>query len=108
LAFFCGGDVIFGAVQAEDLVRLSTRHNLIVVASGRGSLAERIWAYARPITEWSNFMLQPPPPHVISLLVAASQNQTIADAYADGFANPLPTWELLRDPERVAALLDAK
>ena len=68
--------------------------------------AERIWSYARPVVEWSNFMLQPPPPHVIGLLVAAAQNQAIADAYADGFANPLPTWELLRRPERVAALLD--
>ena len=35
-----GGDVVFGTVQAEDLTRLSARHNLIVVASGRGSLAE--------------------------------------------------------------------
>jgi 2-polyprenyl-6-methoxyphenol hydroxylase-like FAD-dependent oxidoreductase len=68
--------------------------------------AERIWSYARPVVEWSNFMLQPPPPHVLRLLVAASQNQAIADAYADGFANPLPTWELLQSPMRVAALLD--
>jgi 2-polyprenyl-6-methoxyphenol hydroxylase-like FAD-dependent oxidoreductase len=68
--------------------------------------AERIWSYARPVVEWSNFMLQPPPPHVLDLLVAASQNQAIADAYADGFASPLPTWELLQSPERVAALLD--
>lgn len=68
--------------------------------------AEQIWNYARPVVEWSNFMLQPPPPHVIDLLVAAAQNPVIADAYADGFANPLPTWELLRDPARVVALLD--
>jgi 2-polyprenyl-6-methoxyphenol hydroxylase-like FAD-dependent oxidoreductase len=68
--------------------------------------AERIWAYARPITQWSNFMLQPPPPYLIGLLVAASQNQAVANAYADGFANPVPTWDILRDPERVAALLD--
>jgi 2-polyprenyl-6-methoxyphenol hydroxylase-like FAD-dependent oxidoreductase len=67
---------------------------------------ERIWAYAGPVTEWSNAMLQPLPPHVRALLVAATQNQAIADAFADGFADPLPTWELLRDPARVAALLD--
>jgi 2-polyprenyl-6-methoxyphenol hydroxylase-like FAD-dependent oxidoreductase len=68
--------------------------------------AERIWAYARPVTEWSNFMLLPPPPHIINLLVAAAQDQAIADAFADGFANPLPAWELLRSPEHVAAVLD--
>jgi hypothetical protein len=68
--------------------------------------AERIWAYARPVTEWSNFMLLPPPLHIIDLLAAAARNQTIADAFADGFANPLSTWELLRSPERVAAFLD--
>jgi hypothetical protein len=44
--------------------------------------------------------------HLATLLVAASQNPAIADAYADGFANPLPTWELLQSPARVAALLD--
>jgi 2-polyprenyl-6-methoxyphenol hydroxylase-like FAD-dependent oxidoreductase len=70
--------------------------------------AERIWAYARPVTEWSNFMLLPPPPHIIDLLAAAARNQTIADGFADGFADPLPTWELLRSPERVAAFLDAQ
>jgi 2-polyprenyl-6-methoxyphenol hydroxylase-like FAD-dependent oxidoreductase len=68
--------------------------------------AERIWAYAQGVTEWSNFMLQPPPPHIIDVLVAAAQNQAIADAFADGFADPLPTWELLRSPEHVAAFLD--
>jgi Styrene monooxygenase A putative substrate binding domain len=35
-----GGDVIFGALEASDLVRLSQQHDLMVVASGRGSLAE--------------------------------------------------------------------
>lgn len=69
--------------------------------------AERIWAYARPVVEWSSAMLQPPPPHVLGLLAAAAHNQAIADAYADGFANPLPTWELLQSPERVAALIDS-
>jgi 2-polyprenyl-6-methoxyphenol hydroxylase-like FAD-dependent oxidoreductase len=68
--------------------------------------AERIWAYAQGVTEWSNFMLQPPPSHIIDMLVAASQHQAVADAFADGFTNPLPTWELLRSPERVAGFLD--
>lgn len=68
--------------------------------------AERIWAYVRPVTELSNFMLQPPPPHMRALLGAAARSPAIADAFADGFDAPDHTWELLRSPERVAAFLD--
>jgi Styrene monooxygenase A putative substrate binding domain len=35
-----GGKVAVGALQASDVARLSERHDLMVVASGRGSLAE--------------------------------------------------------------------
>lgn len=35
-----GGEVVLGALQAEDVARLSARHDLMVVASGRGSLIE--------------------------------------------------------------------
>ena len=33
-----GGEVVFGALEAADVARLSDRHELMVVASGRGSL----------------------------------------------------------------------
>jgi len=35
-----GGNVAIGALESSDVARLSGRHNLMVVASGRGSLAE--------------------------------------------------------------------
>jgi hypothetical protein len=35
-----GGSVIVAALQASDLTKLSARHDVMVVASGRGSLAE--------------------------------------------------------------------
>lgn len=35
-----GGKVIVGALQASDVTRVSEQHNLMVVASGRGSLTE--------------------------------------------------------------------
>src|SRR5262245_1543126 len=35
-----GGEVVFGALEASDVVRLSERHDMMVVASGRGSLTE--------------------------------------------------------------------
>jgi 2-polyprenyl-6-methoxyphenol hydroxylase-like FAD-dependent oxidoreductase len=34
-----GGQVVFGAVQSADIERLAAQHDLIVVAAGRGSLA---------------------------------------------------------------------
>ena len=67
---------------------------------------QRIWAYAQPVTEWSNFMLQPPPSHLVRLLQAATQYPAIADAFVDGFNTPVQTWELLKCPGHVAALLD--
>jgi 2-polyprenyl-6-methoxyphenol hydroxylase-like FAD-dependent oxidoreductase len=35
-----GGDVAYGPVKAEDLVKLSEKHELVVVATGRGNLTE--------------------------------------------------------------------
>jgi hypothetical protein len=35
-----GGEVFFGALESRDIARLSERHDLMVVASGRGGLAE--------------------------------------------------------------------
>lgn len=43
---------------------------------------------AREVTEWSSAFLQPPPPHAIGLLVAAAQNQAVANAFADNFNHP--------------------
>jgi flavin-dependent dehydrogenase len=35
-----GGDVVYGAIQAEALVGLSEKHELVVISSGKGSLTE--------------------------------------------------------------------
>lgn len=60
---------------------------------------------ARPVTEWSNAFLQPPPPHAVGLLVAAAQNKAIADAFVTNFDDPARQWEILSDPARTAAFL---
>ena len=39
---------------------------------------ERYWAYAEKVVAWTNSLLLPPEPHVVELLAAASQNQSIA------------------------------
>ncbi len=66
---------------------------------------QRLWAYLEPVTAWSNAMLQPPPPHVIDLLIAASQHQAIANAFADNFNAPARNWEIFSSPTRMATFL---
>lgn len=66
---------------------------------------QQIWNDLQPVTAWSNAMLQPPPPHVVELLVAASQHQTVADAFADFFNTPHHTWEIFSSPPRMNTFL---
>lgn len=65
----------------------------------------RIWEQAQSVSEWTNFMLQPPAPYVIDLMVAAAQNQSIANAFANNFATPQRNWSILASPERTTAFL---
>ncbi len=65
----------------------------------------RLWSQERPVTEWCNAFLQPPPPHLISVLAAASQNQAIANAFADNFNEPEAQWAVLSSPGATAAFL---
>jgi hypothetical protein len=67
----------------------------------------RVWEYARYVTEWSNASLQPPPPHLIDFLVAASQNQSLANQFADGFNQPVQQWSLLSDPVKTQQLVQS-
>ena len=43
------------------------------------------WAYAQFVTGWTNAMLQPPPPHVINILVAAQSKPKVGKAFVNGF-----------------------
>lgn len=65
----------------------------------------QLWDDVQPVTAWSNAMLQPPPPHVVELLVAASQHQPVADAFADFFNTPHHTWEIFSSPARMSTFL---
>jgi 2-polyprenyl-6-methoxyphenol hydroxylase-like FAD-dependent oxidoreductase len=64
-----------------------------------------LWADLQPVTVWGNAMLQPPPPHLIELLVAASQNQAIADAFATNFNAPARGWATVSSPAETATFL---
>ena len=65
----------------------------------------RMWEFARPVTEWTNAFLQPPPPHAVEVLAAASQDQRVADAFLDNFNDPPAQWNALATPEGAAAWL---
>jgi 2-polyprenyl-6-methoxyphenol hydroxylase-like FAD-dependent oxidoreductase len=66
---------------------------------------EAMWAYARPVTEWSNAFLRPPPPHALELLAAASAEPRIANAFLDNFNDPPGMWRALGTPDGAAAWL---
>ena len=67
---------------------------------------ERYWDYARWVSRWTNLLLQPPEPHVVQLLGAASQLPPLASKIANGFNNPpdyFPWWD---DPDEANRLIE--
>ncbi|WP_163997417.1 styrene monooxygenase/indole monooxygenase family protein [Pyxidicoccus caerfyrddinensis] len=66
---------------------------------------EKTWAAAAPATHWTNALLQPPPPHVVEVLVAGSQEPRVADAIANAFMIPEHILGACESPESAAAFL---
>ncbi len=65
----------------------------------------RTQEYIGSVSDWSNFMLRPPAPHLIDLLVAMAQNKVIADQFITNFSHPVRQWGILATPERTAAFV---
>jgi 2-polyprenyl-6-methoxyphenol hydroxylase-like FAD-dependent oxidoreductase len=65
----------------------------------------RVWDYAQPIANWSNTMLGAPEPHMIELMVAASQIQEVADVFANFFNNTRLAWHILSSKENMTEFL---
>lgn len=59
---------------------------------------DEAWSYTRWATNWTNAMLQPPPPHVVAILGAAVEQPRIARWFANGFDNPSSLFPWLADP----------
>jgi hypothetical protein len=59
---------------------------------------DEYWNYAQFVTGWTNAMLQPPPPHVINLLVAMQSKPKIGKAFVNGFDDPRTFFPWLADP----------
>jgi hypothetical protein len=55
----------------------------------------RMWSLAEPVCQFTNAMLEPPPPHVLDILAAASEHQAVADAFTTNFADPTSMWAAL-------------
>jgi styrene monooxygenase A-like protein len=71
---------------------------------------ERYWDYARWVSRWTNLLLQPPEPHVVQLLGAASQLPPLASKIANGFNNPpdyFPWWDDADEANRLIEQIGA-
>jgi len=66
---------------------------------------EKMWAAVAPATHYSNALLQPPPPHVVELLAAGSQDQRIANGIATAFTIPETFLGAFATPESAAAFI---
>lgn len=66
---------------------------------------DRYWEYAQHVTNWTNAMLQPPPPHVLEIIGAAGSNPTVASRFANGFSDPSDFQHWFLDPEKAAKYL---
>ncbi|MEV0995669.1 styrene monooxygenase/indole monooxygenase family protein [Nonomuraea sp. NPDC050202] len=68
--------------------------------------AERMWEAGKPVTDWTNAFLRPPPEHVVKLLVAAAGRQDLADLVLSLFSDPPYAWGVLSSPEEIARIVD--
>jgi 2-polyprenyl-6-methoxyphenol hydroxylase-like FAD-dependent oxidoreductase len=66
---------------------------------------QQLWEAGRAATEWTNMILQPPPPYMIELFAAAAQNRVLADELTENFNEPEHNWEIFNNPEGAAAFL---
>jgi 2-polyprenyl-6-methoxyphenol hydroxylase-like FAD-dependent oxidoreductase len=66
---------------------------------------QKLWEAARSATEWTNATLQPPPPHVIELFMAAGGNKELANELVENFGSPDINWKIFGSPEGAAKFL---
>jgi len=60
---------------------------------------DRYWfGYAQWVTQWTNMLLAPPPPHVLELLGSAGAMPPLASAFANGFDDPRTFFPWFADP----------
>ncbi|OZM69955.1 oxygenase [Amycolatopsis antarctica] len=66
---------------------------------------DRYWGYAQHVTNWTNAMLQPPPPHVLEIIGAAGSVPAVASRFVNGFEDPSDFQHWFLDPDKAARYL---
>jgi hypothetical protein len=68
---------------------------------------DRYWfGYSQWVTQWTNMLLTPPPPHVLKLLGSAGALPTLASAFANGFDDPRTFFPWFADPVEADRYID--
>ncbi|WAL66849.1 monooxygenase [Amycolatopsis cynarae] len=69
-------------------------------------VADRRRNHVHATADWTNLMIRtPPPPHLLRLFGAMSENQAVADEFTENFSHPDRQWDILATPERVTSFL---
>ncbi|MFB9995394.1 styrene monooxygenase/indole monooxygenase family protein [Deinococcus oregonensis] len=66
---------------------------------------EDYWGYARYVTQWTNALLAPPPPHVLGVLDAAQRHPSLAHAFVNGFNHPPQFFPWLTSPQEAVTFM---
>lgn len=59
---------------------------------------ERYWTRIKPVADWTNALLMPPPPHVLQVLGSAAAYPEIAHRFANGFNDPVDFGDYFLNP----------
>jgi NAD(P)-dependent dehydrogenase (short-subunit alcohol dehydrogenase family) len=97
LADELGDSVVFGRAGITDDAQLQACVQATVERYGG--------AYAQHVVAWTNALLTPPPPHVLNLLGAATQDERVADRFVNGFDDPRDYQEWFMAPDRADSYL---
>jgi hypothetical protein len=108
----CLNDPITGQ-GSNNAAKCADAYLRAILAQGEGafdadfmqSAFDGYWRYARHVVEWTNAMLQPPPPHVLEVLGAAQGNAAVARRFVNGFNDPRDYAEFFMTPDASSAYL---
>ena len=109
----CVNDPITGQGSNNAAKAFKVVHDSIVArgdgafdAAWMNATFERYWDYAQHVVNWTNSLLTPPPPHILTLLGAAGRIPSIAHRIANNFDNPPDFFPWWTDPAECERFID--